>query len=143
MSGLSRQWRFRAAALCAVVPPLLEVISFSRLARWLGGNPRRLPSDADDLDDQALARWVDDLLYKLPWLWRRTCLRRAAVLYALLRRAGRPAELWIGVRRETPGTPMIAHAWLTLHGAPYVEPDPEHPARHTPIAHFPDVERAT
>jgi hypothetical protein len=143
MSGLPVRWRFRAAVLCAVVPPLLEIMSFSKLARWLTSDPEHPRYDARDLDDQALAHWVDGWLFRLPWPWRRTCLRRAAVLYALLRRAGRPTELWIGVRREKPGTPMVAHAWLTLDGAPYVEPDPQHPARHTPIAHFPDLEPAT
>lgn len=120
-----------------MVPLLLEVVSFARVARWLEGDPARPSLDGTGLDDVALARWVDGFQARLPGPWRRTCLRRCAVLYALLRRAGRPIELWIGVRRVAPAAPVVAHAWLTLGGAVYLEPEPDHPARHTPIARFP------
>ena len=113
------------------VPPLLEFVSVSRLVKFVALGPRR-----SDIDDQALARWVDQMLGALPWPWRRTCLRRSAVLYGLLRRAGRPVELWIGVRRDQ-GSDVTAHAWLTLAGAPYLEANAEHSGRHTPIARFP------
>ena len=75
------------------------------------------------------------------------------MLYALLRHAGRPVQLWIGVRRD-PDAPdgegvsavsavsavpaVSAHAWLTSGGEPYLEAYPDHPARHTPIARFPE-----
>jgi hypothetical protein len=88
------------------------------------------------LDDASLARWVDRLLRNLPNPWRRTCLKRAAVLYHLLRRAGRPVELWIGVHKSGPA-PLGAHAWLVQAGEPYLEAHPEHPHRHTVIARFP------
>lgn len=120
-----------------MVPLLLEFVSFARIARWLEGDPARPSPGAAGLDPVALARWVDDLQARLPGPWRRTCLRRCAVLYAILRRAGRPVELWIGVRRVAPSAPVVAHAWLTLGGAVYLEPEPDHPARHTPIARFP------
>jgi len=131
------RWRLRALLLTAVVSPLLELASFARVARWLAGDPARPSFDGVGLDDAALAAWVDRIQAHLPGPWRRTCLRRCAVLYAILRRAGRPVELWIGVRREAPATPVVAHAWLVLNGAPYLEPEPDHPARHTPIARFP------
>ena len=122
--------RVRALVFALAVPPLLEVVSVSRLVQLMALGPHRT-----DIDDQALACWVDQLLGRLPWPWRRTCLRRSAVLYGLLRRAGRPVELWIGVRRDH-GSEVTAHAWLTLEGVPYLEANPDHPARHTPIARF-------
>lgn len=128
-------WRFRATAMVVLVPPLLYVVSFSRLAGWLGGRTPRHP--AQDLDDAALARWVDRLLRNLPNPWRRTCLKRAAVLYYLLRRAGRPVELCIGVHK-TGASPVAAHAWLVRAGQPYLEPHAEHPESHTVIARFPE-----
>lgn len=132
--GLPLGWRLRAAAAVLVVPPLFYLTSFARLATRLGGGA---PGKAvAGLDDAALARWVDRLLRHLPGPWRRTCLKRAAVLYHLLRRAGRPVELWIGVRTE--GTPLVrAHAWLVRGGAPYLESRPGHAGRHTVIARFP------
>jgi len=128
-------WRLRAVTTVVVVPPLLYVVSFSRLAGWLGGRTARRP--VPDLDDASLARWVDRLLRNLPNPWRRTCLKRAAVLYHLLRRAGRPVELYIGVHK-TGAAPLAAHAWLVRAGAPYLEPHAEHPESHTVIARFPE-----
>ena len=134
--GLPFAWRLRATATVAVVPPLLYFVSFSRLAGWLGGSGNH--SVAQDLDDTSLARWVDRLLRNLPNPWRRTCLKRAAVLYHLLRRAGRPVELWIGVHK-TGAAALGAHAWLVRGGVPYLETHPEHPQQHTVIARFPDT----
>jgi hypothetical protein len=132
-SGLPLRWRVHATAAVLVVPPLVYVISFSRLAAWLG----RDGPPAVHLDDVVLARWVDRLLSHLPGLWHRTCLKRAAVLFHLLRRAGRPVELWIGVRK-TATMPLGAHAWLVWNGKPYLEGHPEHAQRHAVIARFPE-----
>jgi hypothetical protein len=125
----------RALVLALSIPPALELLPFSRLARFLSRAPGPVRPEADD---QALAAWVDRILYRLPWPWRRTCLRRALVLYPLIRGAGRPVELVIGVRRDQPSAPVAAHAWLTLGGVPYLEANVEHPGRHTPIARFPE-----
>ena len=93
---------------------------------------------AQELDDASLARWVDRLLRNLPGPWHRTCLKRAAVLYHLLRRACRPVELWIGVRKSD-AKPLGAHAWLVRAGEPYLESEPEHSQSHTVIARFPEA----
>jgi len=132
-------WRLRATAAVMMVPPLLYFVSFSRLAAWLGGPHAGRPDGG--LDDAMLARWVDRLLRNLPGPWHRTCLKRAAVLYYVLRRAGRPVELWIGVHKTGP-TPLGAHAWLVSGGAPYLESHPEHAQRHTVIARFPETHPA-
>ena len=137
--GLPLGWRLRAAAAVLIVPPLLYFISFARLATWLGGSSSGKVEPG--LDDAALARWVDRLLRNLPGPWRRTCLKRSAVLYYLLRRAGRPVELCLGVRNEEPSS-VAAHAWLMRGGAPYLEARPEHAGRHTVIARFPETRAA-
>jgi Transglutaminase-like superfamily len=136
--GLPLGWRLRATAAVIVVPPLLYFVSFSRIAAWLG---RSNGSRDEALDDAALARWVDRLLRNLPGPWHRTCLKRAAVLYYVLRRAGRPVELWIGVHKTGPD-PLGAHAWLVRGGEPYLESRPEHALSHTVIARFPEAPAA-
>lgn len=141
-AGLPLGWRLRAAALVLLVPPLVYVVSFARLATWLGGRGQVAPEAA--LDDASLARWVDRLLRRLPGPWHRTCLKRAAVLYHLLRRAGRPVELCIGVTRGGAAEQgsVAAHAWLVRAGEPYLESHPEHALSHVVIARFPEAPAA-
>lgn len=122
--------------MALLAPPALEVVSLSRLVPFLS----KASGSPQPVDAQALAAWVDRILGHLPWPWRRTCLRRAVVLFALFRGAGWPVELWIGVRRNenAPDDEGVhAHAWLTKGGAPYLEVNPDHPGLHTPIARFP------
>ncbi len=133
--GLPLGWRFRAAAAALVIPPLLYVLPLPRLIGWIEGRRGAGSRPRAGVDDRVLARWVDRLLRRLPGPWRRTCLKRAGVLYYLLRRAGRPVELCIGVRRPT-DAPLSAHAWLQRDGAPYLESDPDGTHAHTLIAHF-------
>jgi hypothetical protein len=117
-----------------VLPPLVSLVSLERIARLAGaaGAPRSRGAP----DDDVLAAYVSQLLYRLPPPWRHTCLKRGVVLYWLLRRAGRPVALHIGVRRDGAGA-LAAHAWLVKDGAPYLEQDPAHSARFTEIARFP------
>ncbi len=93
----------------------------------------RAPRDAD------AAWWVDRALGRLPPPWNGTCLRRAAVLYYLLRAAGRAVEICIGVRRDENGT-LLAHAWLLLDGTLYLEPvtTQDEVSQFTLIARFPN-----
>lgn len=141
-AGLPLGWRLRALALVLLVPPLVYVVSFARLVTWLEGSARPAPVAA--LDDAILARWVDRLLRRLPGPWHRTCLKRSAVLYHLLRRAGRPVELCIGVNRSSQPAKgeIAAHAWLVRAGEPYLEAHPEHALSHVVIARFPEAPAA-
>lgn len=112
-------WRVRATVAVLVLPPLLELLSFKRIERalaWLASH-----GSTPAPGDEAAADWVDRALAGKPHPWRHTCLRRATVLYYLLRAAGRPVDLCIGVRRDEHGE-LKAHAWLALTGAPYLEP---------------------
>ena len=101
---------------------------------WI--TPRR--QTAVRLDDKALARWVTRILYRLPQPWRLSCLNRSVVLYRLLRAAGRPVELCIGVTRACgDGGRLSAHAWLVLESAPYLESDVELVTGLPVVARFP------
>ena len=132
------RWKARTVVAALALPPLLSLVSFARLARWVARRPPArgaAPSEAD------LAAWAETFLRRLPPPWRYTCLRRGIVVYYLLRRAGAPATLHIGVRRSERGE-FIAHAWLTRGGALLLEPPANQPAQYRVIASFPEADPA-
>ena len=131
---LTPSWRFRATLAALVLPPLIHFISLDRLTRWIVRS--RSPSQPDPtVDDESLAEWVDRVLQRLPPPWKKTCLRRALVLHYLVHRAGRPAELRIGVRRDAANA-LAAHAWLVQHGELFLESGAEHVASYEVLATF-------
>ena len=131
-------WRLRALGACAVLPPLLSLVSFARIAAHAGVPTHGRTTIAPD--DAILADYVGKRLRQLPPPWRYTCLRRSVVLFYLMRHGGRSVELHIGVRRNDAGA-LQAHAWLVKDGAPYLEPNREKHCSFRVIARFP--ERAT
>jgi hypothetical protein len=134
---LTPGWRFRATLAALVLPPLVYLLPLDRIARWISRGPVRSSAD-EGVDDRALAEWVDRVLNRLPPPWRRTCLKRALVLHYLVRRAGRPAELRIGVRRDRDNA-LAAHAWLVRADLPYLEPGTEHVASYRVLTAFSSV----
>lgn len=103
---------------CAAVPWALEVFSADRTFGWL----ERVRARGEVVAPSLLAFHVDRLLRRAPWIWRHSCLRRAAVLAFLLRRSGHEARVVIGVRRAGEGA-LEAHAWLACDGTePFLEP---------------------
>ena len=135
MNGLSPAWRLRAAGAAAIFPPLLHAVSLTSLTRWIERRPVRQSPDSR-ADEASLAEWVDRLMTRLPGPWRKTCLKRAFVLYYLLRRIGRPAELRIGVRRDEEGN-LAAHAWLVRNGVPVLEAGADHVDSYQVLSDFP------
>lgn len=133
-NALPTGWRLHALAACAVLPPLVSAVSLARLATLAGRVPAR-PAAAPD--DDAAAAWIGNVLSRWPRPWNYTCLKRGIVLYHMLRRAGRPVSLHIGVRKDKGGA-LQAHAWLVRDGEPYLESDRSEHRAFTVIASFPE-----
>lgn len=103
---------------CVAVPCALEIFSAERSFAWLA----RVPGGGESVAPAQLAFQVDRILHRGKWIWRHSCLRRAAVLAYLLRRGGCDASVVIGVRRSGAGS-LEAHAWLACDGRePFLEP---------------------
>jgi hypothetical protein len=134
---LTPAWRLRATLAAFVLPLFVYLVPLDRVARWIRRGPMR-SSPNDAVDDRALAEWVDRVLDRLPPPWRRTCLKRALVLHYLVRRAGRPTELRIGVRRDQNNT-LAAHAWLVRDDVPYLEPGADHAASYQVLTAFSSI----
>jgi hypothetical protein len=132
---LTPRWRLRASLAALVLPPLVHLASLERITGWIEARPG--PAEPDStVDDAALAEWVDRVLTRLPPPWRNTCLKRALVLHYLLHRAGRPATLVIGVRRDEHDA-LAAHAWLAHAGTPYLESGADQVASYRVLTAFP------
>ena len=114
-------WHLGEVVLASLLlPAALELFSGARVMQAVRRTPRRARATGESAQD--IADRVDHVLYKLPWIRRRTCLRRANVVAALLRRDGLDPEVVIGVRRSPSGE-VEAHAWLRCDGVdPYLEP---------------------
>jgi hypothetical protein len=131
---IALRWRLRVFGLVWTVPPLLHAVAVNRLVARLGTRNRAYANPPVE----SLAEEVDAWQRRLPWPWRSTCLKRAAVLYALLRRSGEDVQLHIGVKRERDGS-LAAHAWLMRHGQPYLEPGGNAIETFQVITAFPDA----
>ena len=134
---LSISIRIRVVAAALVIPPLLRSVSFARVASALGQGRPSIREPDREFDDAELARWTDRVLGRLPWIWRHTCLKRAAVLFYVLRCANRQVAIRIGVKRNEDGA-LAAHAWLVQNASRYLEPVPSVAASHAVIGTFPD-----
>lgn len=134
---LTPRWRLRATVAALALPPLVHLVSLDRISRWIERERYPAPPDGT-VDDAALAEWVDRVLSRLPPPWKHTCLRRALVLHYLLRRAGRPAGLRIGVRRDADRA-LAAHAWLVHGEEPYLEPATGAVGTYQVLAAFPPI----
>lgn len=130
---LALHWRLRVFGLVLTIPPLLHIVPVNRLLTRLGSRRASYVSPPTE----ALVDEVDAWLTRLPWPWRSTCLKRASILYALLRRSGEDIALHIGVKRETDKS-FAAHAWLVRNGQPYLEPSATGFASFQVITAFPE-----
>lgn len=117
-----------------MVPPLLHLVPLPRLVSR--APPRPLGRADPAVDDELIVDLVDKVLSASPWPWQTTCLKRGLVLFGLLRRAGRPVDLVLGVRRSPAGA-LEAHAWLERGGDVRFEPTPSLPASYQPLDRFP------
>lgn len=133
-NSLPIRWRLRAWQLLITVPPLLHVMPVNRLAKRMNAPKPEYAATSNE----ALARYVDDWLHRFPWPWKWTCLKRATILLALLRRSGNDVQLHIGVKRDASKT-FAAHAWLVQNGQPYLEPDASEFASYQVITVFPEA----
>jgi hypothetical protein len=122
LRGPERRWLVLALFAMPFVSAGCSILGFRRLhavmARW--PRPRRalvLSEDAAASCAQRAAKVVAIAALRGPV--RATCLRRALVLWWLLRRYGIETELKVGVNRD--GGTLHAHAWLEHLGKPLNE----------------------
>lgn len=103
----------QAFALLWTVRLGLWLLPFSVVRRFLRGRPARSRVGHASPSPPDRVAWA--VLVASGYVPRATCLARALVAQALLRRRGLPAELRIGVARGG-GRALDAHAWVESGG---------------------------
>lgn len=108
-----------AGVLLIVTRLALRLLPFRTVLR-VGNRAGRPRANSRGRDDEVIARldrmvWAVDVMGNRLFP-RNPCLTQALLVQVLFRRAGRPAELRIGVRREG-GPKLEAHAWVESDGA--------------------------
>jgi hypothetical protein len=107
-----------AAAMLALASPLLRLVPFRHVARWLGDIDTAPVPDADPTVARAVGRAVERAARHLPW--QPVCLPQALAARAMLRRRGIVSTLHFGMRRDGADRAMAAHAWVTAGAVPVV-----------------------
>jgi hypothetical protein len=127
-------------------PHLLARGGLPRTLAQLDARPRLARGIRSD-DAASIARAQRLALYADVWLRRlrlaNPCLRRTLVLFGRLRRAGLPVRFCLGVRAGpalSADDPLDGHAWLELHGQPFLERSPL-PAQHVTTFRYPEDAR--
>lgn len=106
-----RQLALRATGILALVRLALTLLSFARI-RALADRLGRTPAaPADAAFARAVRRAVDRGARTIPGS---ACLAQALTAELMLRRAGRPVRVSIGVAPD--GQPLDAHAWTESAG---------------------------
>ncbi|WP_428245402.1 lasso peptide biosynthesis B2 protein [Ferrovibrio sp.] len=100
-----------AAAWLALASPLLLLLPFRHVARWLGDLDKETEVGGDPVLSRAVGRAVGRAARHLPW--HPMCLPQALAARAMLWRRGIPSTLYFGVRLEGAERVMRAHAWVT------------------------------
>jgi len=103
-----------ALPVVAAVRAALWVLPFGKLRSLIARPARRRPGWLTRSPDEAdrIAWSVESAARYVP---RATCLTQALAGEVLLRRAGHPAEVRIGVAKDPAGT-LEAHAWVESGG---------------------------
>jgi hypothetical protein len=109
------RWAFAASlVLLCVVRLCLWIVPF----RWLRAAVRRVPPPPDGKPDptpgeaERTAQAIESAARSVPGA---TCLTQALAAEILLRRAGHPAAIHVGVAKTSSGE-LAAHAWIEAYG---------------------------
>ena len=93
-----------------------------------------------------VAGYTDFILMRNWWIYRMNCLKRALVIYRIMRLNGLAVEICIGVKKQpsipvlNSENPLIGHAWLRFNGKPFLEDSRSMATTYTCVVSFPTVE---
>lgn len=111
LPGREQALALEAAVWLTLAAPLLALLPFRHMARWLGNLDGEMEAETDPTRSRAVGRAVERAARHLPW--HPLCLPQALAARAMLRRRGIPSTFYFGMRLEGTDRAMRAHAWVT------------------------------
>jgi len=105
-----RSLALEAAIFLTLASPLVFLVPFRHIARWLGELNREAEPDTDMARARAVGHAVIRVSRHLPW--RPLCLPQALAARIMLRRRGISSTFYFGMRLEEGTRNMRAHAWV-------------------------------
>ena len=117
-----------------LLPVLFRVMSIPGLMNRMSGSRRPMSLDSSRIEEEIarVVKYVDYILGRDIWIYRRTCLKRSLALYRFLSELGMDLKICLGVRFSEKG-PALAdgaaarelegHAWLISAGRVFLEKD--------------------
>lgn len=131
----------------SLVALMLKVLSFSKMLALL--TPKK-PSSVHAFDRDVLiykvSTYTDFLLGRNWWIYRMNCLKRALVIFRVLRKYRIDVQICMGVRKGpmTQATQadqsLQGHAWLMIDGQPFLEDSRSMTFTYTPVFSFPAMD---
>jgi hypothetical protein len=128
----------------SLIALMLKRLSFSRMLDLLTSERTKTVRKAHrgELIGK-VSRYTDFILGRNWWIYRMNCLKRALVIFRILRLHGIDVQICMGVRKNgvspaaDPDTSLIGHAWLMVDGKPFLEDSRSMAMTYTPVFTFP------
>jgi len=95
------------------------MLRFSNLNSLLNLSTPRTTKDYSQKDIPRIIGYVDFVLNRSQFIFKKTCLMRSLVLYHFMRRHNCNVDMHIGVRNEE--AQIAGHSWLTLNGEVFAD----------------------
>ena len=123
---------------------MLKISSLSKMLVLLtpASPPFLLASDRGALIGK-VSKYTDFILGRNWWIYRMNCLKRALVIYGILRHYHINVQFCMGVRRSPlveandPAASLQGHAWLKINGKPFLEDGRSMTNTYVPVFSFP------
>jgi hypothetical protein len=112
-------WLTIAVPLCLTflrLPLLLELLT----PRWANSYDKK-SRGIDGRRAKRIAGWTNGVLSRDPFPYKNTCLKRSLIHYHMQRACGAEVVIHFGAKLES--ADLLGHAWLTLDGKPFPNPD--------------------
>lgn len=115
-----------------IVNVLVRLVNVNKVITLI--TPRETARQVSKGQIRRVVKYVDHILNRTSFLFKKTCLKRSLVLYRFLHRYNCPVDFHIGVHNNDDG--VSGHSWLTLDGQVFADSE-DKVSEFVPIVRYP------